>query len=185
MKIGITGHTDGVGKSIYERLISNFDIIGLSRSNGYDIKNIDKIIERIEECDVFINNAFQLNYQTLLFQKLFNKWKFSPKLIINMNSSCVYEPSDWNPLYANAKKDFREVSMNMIRSNVDKKVRVTNLYPSTLSSHIGFQNLNKIDIEYVSDIVYWLINQPADVEIREMSVYCTSLYKEVKINTLI
>jgi NADP-dependent 3-hydroxy acid dehydrogenase YdfG len=185
MKIAITGHTDGVGKSIYEKLLTEFDVVGLSRSNGYDIKNIDVILEQIEGCDVFINNAFQQNYQTLLFEKLFNKWKFLPKLIINMNSSCVYEPSDWNLFYANSKKDFREVSMNIIRSNVDKRVRVTNLYPSTLSSHIGFESLNKIDIEHVSDIVYWLVTQPVEIEIREMSIYCTTLHKEIKINTLI
>jgi short-subunit dehydrogenase len=185
MKISITGHMDGVGRSIYEKLSKDFTIIGLSRSNGYDIKNTDAIIEQIEGCDVFINNAFQQNHQTLLFEKLFDKWKFSPKLIINMNSSCVYEPSDWNPSYANSKKEFREVSMNIVRSNIDKQVRVTNLYPSTLSSHIGFENLNKIDIEHVSDIVCWLINQPVEIEIREMSIYCTTLYKEIKVNKLI
>jgi NADP-dependent 3-hydroxy acid dehydrogenase YdfG len=185
MKIAITGNTDGVGKSIFEKLIKEFDVLGLSRSNGYDIKNVDEIIEQIEDCDVFINNAFEKNYQTLLFEKLFNKWKFSPKIIINMNSSCVYEPSDWNPLYADSKKEFREVSMNIVRSNIDKRVRVTNLYPSTLSSHIGFETLNKIDIEHVSDIIYWLIMQPIEIEIREMSIYCTTLKKEFEINKLI
>jgi short-subunit dehydrogenase len=185
MKIGITGHTDGVGKSIFEKLITEFDVVGLSRSNGYDIKNIDEILEQIEDCDVFINNAFEQNYQTLLFEKLFNKWKFLPKLIINMNSSCVYEPSDWNPTYANSKKEFKEVSMNMVRSNVDKRVRVTNLYPSTLSSHSGFGKLNKIDIDYISSIVYWLVNQPTEIEIREMSIYCTTLNKEIDPTKLI
>jgi nucleoside-diphosphate-sugar epimerase len=185
MKIAITGNTDGVGKSIFEKLITEFDVIGLSRSNGYDIKNVDKILEHIEDCDVFINNAFQKNYQTLLFEKLFNTWKFSPKLIINMNSSCVYEPSDWNPPYANSKKELREVSMNIVRSNIDKKVRVTNLYPSTLSNHIGFEKLNKIDINHVSNIVCWLVKQPIEIEIREMSIYCTTLNKEINVTKLI
>jgi nucleoside-diphosphate-sugar epimerase len=185
MKIAITGNTDGVGKSIFDKLTTEFDVVGLSRSNGYDIKNVDKILEQIEDCDVFINNAFQKNYQTLLFEKLFNMWKFSPKLIINMNSSCVYEPSDWNPPYADSKKEFREISMNMVRSNIDKKVRVTNLYPSTLSSHIGFEKLNKIDVDYVSDVVCWLVKQPTEIEIREMSIYCTTLNKEIKITKLL
>lgn len=185
MKIAITGHTDGVGKNIYEKLLKEFNVIGLSRTNGYDIKNVDKIIEQIEGCDVFINNAFQQNYQTLLFEKLFYSWKYSTKLIINMNSSCVYDSSDWNPPYANSKKDFRDVSMNIIRNNIDKKVRVTNLYPSTLSTHTGFEKLNKIDTNYISDIVLWLISQPKEVEIREMSIYCTTLEKEFKIDKLI
>jgi NADP-dependent 3-hydroxy acid dehydrogenase YdfG len=75
--------------------------------------------------------------------------------------------------------------MNIVRSNIDKRVRVTNLYPSTLSSHIGFETLNKIDIEHVSDIIYWLIMQPIEIEIREMSIYCTTLKKEFEINKLI
>jgi len=184
MKIAITGHSDGVGKSIYEKLLKEFSVIGLSRTNGYDIKNVDEILKQVEECDVFINNAFQQNYQTLLFEKLFYRWKYTTKLIINMNSSCVYESSDWNPTYANIKKDFKEVSMNIIRSNIDKKVRITNLYPSTLSSHTRFEKLNKIDINYISDVILWLVSQPKEVEIREMSIYSTTLEKEFKIDKL-
>ena len=185
MKIGITGHSEGIGKSLYDKLIKDFNVIGLSRSNGFDIKNTNKIIEQLEDCDVFINNAFEKNYQTILFELLFDKWKFLPKTIINMNSSCVYEPSDWDPEYANNKKKFKDVSLNIVRNNTDKKVRVTNLYPSTLSSHKEFDNLNKIDIDHLSDVIYLLIKQPQEIEIREMSIYCTTLYKEFKIDKLI
>ena len=34
MIIGITGHTSGIGKAIYEKYDNS---IGFSRSNGYDI----------------------------------------------------------------------------------------------------------------------------------------------------
>ena len=37
MKYAITGHTQGVGKKAYERLSP--DIIGFSRSTGYDIND--------------------------------------------------------------------------------------------------------------------------------------------------
>ena len=39
-KIAIIGHTKGIGKAIsklYKK--KGFDIVGLSRSNGYDIEN--------------------------------------------------------------------------------------------------------------------------------------------------
>jgi NADP-dependent 3-hydroxy acid dehydrogenase YdfG len=75
--------------------------------------------------------------------------------------------------------------MNVTRSNIDKKVRVTNLYPSTLSSHIGFEKLNKIDVNYISEIIRWLITQPKEIEIREMSIYCTTLEKEFKVDKLL
>lgn len=185
MKIAITGHTDGIGKRLYDTLIKKYEVVGYSRSNGFDIKNYDKIIKEIDDCDVFINNAFEKQYQTKLFELVFNMWKLLPKTIINMNSSCVYETSDWNPEYADNKKIFKDVSMNIIRSNTDKKVRVTNLYPATLSSHDGFNRLNKIDINYLSDLICWLIEQPKEIEIREMSIYCTTLKKEYKIDKLL
>jgi nucleoside-diphosphate-sugar epimerase len=185
MKIGITGHSDGIGKDIYLNLIKEYDVIGLSRSNGFDIKNTDKIIEQLDNCDVFINNAYEENYQTKLFELIFDKWIFSPKTIINMISSCVYHSSDWSPEYANNKKELKTVALNRIEIAKNKKVRVINLYPSTLSTHKNFENLNKLDTEKLANIINWLIKQPQEIEIREMSIYCTTIKKEFKIDKLI
>ena len=82
MKIAITGHSEGIGNDIYLNLIKEYDVIGFSRSNGFNIKNTDKIIEQLENCDVFINNTYEKNYQTILFELIFDKWKFLPKTII-------------------------------------------------------------------------------------------------------
>lgn len=88
MKIAITGHTAGIGKRAYERLTP--DIIGFSRSNGYDINNpIDRhrIIAESQNCDVFINNAAAGYGQTELFIELFKAWRDNPhKTIINVGS---------------------------------------------------------------------------------------------------
>jgi short-subunit dehydrogenase len=185
MKIAITGHSEGIGNDIYLNLIKEYDVIGFSRSNGFDIKNVNKIIEQLENCDVFINNAYEKNYQTILFESIFDKWKFLPKTIINMNSSCVYHSSDWSLEYANSKKELKEVSLNTIRNYKNKKVRVINLYPSTLSTHMGFERLNKLDTENLAKMINWLIKQPQEIEIREMSIYCTTLEKEFETNKLI
>ena len=185
MKIGITGHSDGIGNDIYVNLIKEYDVIGLSRSNGFDIKNTDTIIEQLENCDIFINNAYEKNYQTILFELIFDKWKFLPKTIINMNSSSAFSSSDWYPEYTNNKKELREVSLNTISKHKNKKVRVINLYPSTLSTHRGFVNLNKLDTENLAKIINWLIKQPQEIEIREMSIYCTTLERQLEINKLI
>jgi short-subunit dehydrogenase involved in D-alanine esterification of teichoic acids len=185
MKIGITGHSDGIGNDIYLNLIKEYDVIGFSRSNGYDIKNTDKIIEQLDNCDVFINNAYEKNYQTILFELLFDKWVFSSKTIINMVSSCVYHSSDWSPEYANNKKELKNISLNRIENTKNKKVRVINLYPSTLSTHKNFENLNKLDTEHLAKIINWLVKQPQEIEIREMSIYSTTNEKEFKVNKLI
>lgn len=85
--IAITGHTQGIGKCAFERLSPN--IIGFSKSTGYDITNFSdrkRIIDESVNCDVFINNATAEFGQTLLFLELFEAWKDSNKTIINVGS---------------------------------------------------------------------------------------------------
>ncbi len=88
MKYAITGHTDGIGKTIYNRLLPN--IIGFSRSNGYDITKAEdrkRIIEEVKDCDVFINNADDGEKgQFRLFTELHSVWKNQNKKIINVGS---------------------------------------------------------------------------------------------------
>lgn len=87
VKYAITGHTNGIGKRLYERLQPN--AIGFSLTTGYDITSaIDRtrIIEEVDDCDVFINNATAGFGQTLLFLDLFKVWKDRPKTIINVGS---------------------------------------------------------------------------------------------------
>ena len=85
--IAITGHTQGIGKCAFERLSPN--IIGFSKSTGYDITNFSdrkRIIDESVNCDIFINNATAEFGQTLLFLELFDAWKHTNKTIINVGS---------------------------------------------------------------------------------------------------
>ena len=75
-KIIITGHTSGIGKAIFDKFneISCHEIIGMSRSNGYDIeKDFDKIVAEAEGAELFINNAYRDKQQLKLFHALKNK----------------------------------------------------------------------------------------------------------------
>ena len=49
MKIGITGHSKGLGEAIYNKLDKIYEVIGFSRTNGYDIQSPNKIIEKLEK----------------------------------------------------------------------------------------------------------------------------------------
>jgi short-subunit dehydrogenase len=87
MKYAITGHTQGIGKSLFDRLTPN--CIGFSKSTGYDITIKDcrrDIVKQSHDCDVFINNATAEMGQTLLLIELFNEWKDTNKVIINVGS---------------------------------------------------------------------------------------------------
>jgi hypothetical protein len=72
-KIVITGHTSGIGKAIYDKFkeISCHEIVGISRSNGYDIDaDFDKVVEAATGADLFINNAYRDGQQLKLFYAL-------------------------------------------------------------------------------------------------------------------
>lgn len=84
MKVAITGYSSGIGKSLSNIYPAR---IGLSRSNGYDINNVDQIIEAVENCDIFINNAYDGFNQVELLYALFSIWKDENKLIVNISSN--------------------------------------------------------------------------------------------------
>lgn len=87
MKYAVTGHTSGIGKTLFERLSPN--VIGFSRSTGYNINSYadrQRIINESNDCDVFINNAPAGYGQVDLFIELFQEWKDKEKTIINVGS---------------------------------------------------------------------------------------------------
>jgi hypothetical protein len=88
MKYAITGHTKGIGLKTFKRLDPN--IIGFSRSNGYDINKKNdrqKIVEESYDCDVFINNATDNFSQSYMLIDILNAWINLPdKRIINVGS---------------------------------------------------------------------------------------------------
>ena len=82
MKICITGHTAGIGKAFAEVLGDRgHDIVGLSKRDGHNIRNIPKILEHIKPCDMWINNAQSGFAQTELFYAVWNHWQKTEKTI--------------------------------------------------------------------------------------------------------
>lgn len=73
MKIAITGHTSGLGLSFYQHFSKHHDVIGLSRSTGHDIANVDDIVKEVIGCDLFFNNAHLNDCQATLIKKLHDK----------------------------------------------------------------------------------------------------------------
>ena len=76
MKIAITGHTAGIGKALAQAYHKH-EIIGLSKRDGNNIRNIPKIADLIEPADVFINNAQAGYAQTELLFEMCKRWSGS------------------------------------------------------------------------------------------------------------
>lgn len=89
-KIAITGHTRGFGKFLYNKLMHDNSVIGFSKSTGTDITNKTErreMIQKIHDCDVFINCAQSDFAQTELLYELFHEWQNLKKMIINIGSN--------------------------------------------------------------------------------------------------
>jgi hypothetical protein len=96
MKIAITGHTAGIGQALAEVYYGN-EIIGLSKRDGNNIRNIPKICDQIEPCDMFINNAQAGYSQTELLFEMSNRWQGTGKTIMVISTMMALEPVNTIP----------------------------------------------------------------------------------------
>ena len=75
MKIAITGHKKGIGKAFAEQLSARgHEILGISRSDGENIRRTAHTAGLLEPCDLFINNAISMYAQTELLFEVWHRW---------------------------------------------------------------------------------------------------------------
>jgi hypothetical protein len=106
-KIVITGHTRGLGKAIYDKFkeVSCHEIVGMSRSNGYDIdKDFDKVVAEAAGAEIFINNAYRDQQQL----KLFNALKDKVDMMVVMGSVSRFYPEMIPTQYVHDKQALAE-----------------------------------------------------------------------------
>ena len=93
MKIAITGHTAGIGQALAEEYrLNGYDIVGLSRREGNNIRNTPKICDQIEPCDIFVNNAQAGYAQTELLFEMAQRWSGTGKQIIVISTMMTQSP---------------------------------------------------------------------------------------------
>ena len=126
MKYAITGHTKGIGKAFASLPHVKDNFVGFSRGNGYNIKEVEdrrKIIREAIDCDVFINNAYQLYYQTDMLYELHKKWqKDSTKIIINIGSNTTHGIKSFPHVYTAHKASLETASIQLNNANLCKVV---------------------------------------------------------------
>lgn len=93
MKIAITGHSAGIGHALANEYSQRgHEIVGLSKRNGHNIRNIPKIADQIEPCDMFINNAQVGFAQTELLFEICRRWKDTNKPIVVVGTMMTLAP---------------------------------------------------------------------------------------------
>lgn len=99
MKIVITGHTSGLGKYIYDHFSNEHECIGLSRSSGYDINNIEKVAAIANTADIFFNNACSGIQQSRLIDSCYRH----TKIITSGSIGADFANIDDNEYFRNKK----------------------------------------------------------------------------------
>lgn len=77
-KILLTGYTSNVGKSLYQFLEKEHEVIGISRTSGYDLtkqEDFDSVLKLSLDCDCFINLAYIKTIQTDLLYSVYSLWE--------------------------------------------------------------------------------------------------------------
>jgi|TARA_R110000796_G_scaffold18326_1_gene55526 hypothetical protein len=76
MKIAVTGHNRGIGQEFARQLgEKGHEIVGISRSDGENIRRTAHTASLISPCDMFINNAISLYAQTELLFEVWHRWE--------------------------------------------------------------------------------------------------------------
>ncbi len=187
MKVVVTGHTSGIGSALFKLLESQgYSVIGLSRSNGYNIGDVDKVANKIisEDPDVFVNNAYLKDSQTEVLKKVYNEWKYKDKIIINICSVAALIPEshkDYEMEYASDKREQRDFceKVNFSYSKKDFKnikCKLTNLnfdYVKTnFKSKHDKREFPNLSPEEVAEVILFTMSNK-NICFREISFHAT------------
>ncbi len=140
-KIAITGHTKGIGKSIYEVFTEHgHTVFGFSSSNGWDISNLEvrqRIIDQSLEFDIFINNAYAHGGQTDLLKLFLQAWEGQKKMIINMSSKLVFYPGKTNDFFDQYISDKKEQNIICSKRMYSDLPKVLNIIPGLVDTEMS------------------------------------------------
>lgn len=171
MKIVITGHTTGLGKSLYDFLVDQgHTVVGLSRSNGFDLShNLDMFL--LENWDVFINNAYYEFKQTELLYKLFELNKERNCTIVNICSVSADGNYDRVNQYAIHKSSLDKAcfQLQLIDSNCKVVCVKLGRMQTPMVAHI--KNMPKMNTQWIAQyLVYNVIYVPDQILIKNITI---------------
>lgn len=181
MQIAITGHTKGIGKAISNRF-NKHHVKGFSITDGYDIgdpQTRKEIIEKIRECEVFVNNAFDKTGQTELLKEMISCWHNTNKLIVHMNSKAIFFNDE--SLYQQKLqqgllfKEYIEAKREQ-QSIIDKHIlksspNILNVILGPVES--GFGNLlhcEKLTVSDVADYIHFCISNKDRIHTQQVVI---------------
>lgn len=169
MKIVITGHTSGLGKALYDKLSSDHKVVGLSRSNGYDLSvNTSQFVT--DDFDIFINNAYHAYSQVDLLYQVFDKNKYRDCIIINVGSVSADGNKDIVNEYAVHKAALEKACSQL--QLIDTDCRVVHLKIGRMRTPMSDHRKHypRMEPSYIADSIEWVINQPKNILVKNLTL---------------
>jgi NAD(P)-dependent dehydrogenase (short-subunit alcohol dehydrogenase family) len=178
-KIAVIGHTKGIGKAIcdlYKK--KKYEVIGMSRSNGFDIiHEQEKIIENIEGCDLVVLNAHADRGQLNLLKRIYGLYAFDKmKVAVITSTSGLEEEPDysqfqiWDKLkyvqYCEIKKELIQYIEQLQQELISKKLSVYDVCPDVVDTDMIkglWQDLPKLTAHEVADAVRYCFESTYNV----------------------
>lgn len=169
MKIVITGHTSGLGKTLYDRLSEKHEVLGLSRCNGHDL-SIDLFPFIIDDFDVYINNAYHQYAQVDLLYQIFDRNKYRQCSIINIGSVSADGNRDSVNEYAVHKSALEKACSQL--QLIDSECKVIHLKLGRMNTPMTDHKKEypRMDTDYISSVIEWIMNQPSDILIKNFTL---------------
>lgn len=177
MIIAVTGHTRGLGCSLFEKLSSRGHTLkGFSLSLGYDIgipEDRSKILDQLVDVDIFINNAYHPTGQQQLLKEVYAKFK--DLIIINISSkAALIDPTQVER--ANVKEYIQsKQNLNKLANDImlDGKNRILNVLPGVIDTDMGKQWPGpKLSADYVADTIIESVKKP---EVQQLILDCPGI----------
>lgn len=178
MKIAITGHTHGIGKAFAEQLASRgHEIVGISRSEGNNIRRVPHTASMIEPCDMFINNAQSFYAQTELLYELWTRWRGEEKYIWNISTKMTEKPINTKPdgqddivmsQYLNQKLALEQATRQLRHKEEWPKISI--IKPGGVATQENNDNTGKADTDVWVKSIIDTFTHNDNISISEISV---------------
>lgn len=175
MKVAITGHTAGIGLALANRLKQDHDILGFSRSNGFDISSSlirEQITNEVKNFDIFINNAYHPQGQIDMLNEILNCWDNTEKVVVNISSLIVYKDS---PYFTGDLELYRDskIKLNNTIKNYKGSVKILNVMPGLMDTDFylipdTFDRSNSISTDSFAELIQVLIKNSNNFFIKEL-----------------
>ena len=176
-KICIIGHTKGIGKAIAD--ISKFEVVGLSRSNGYDLSgNLENIMDKIDECEYVVINAYAKSYQLELLKRIYKKYENENKKVAVITStsgtSAGEDDNVSNGLYkeyCQHKKELIEYIEDIQQELIKKPLSIFDICPDVVDTEMTegmWEHWPKLEARSVAESVWYCFETQSKFNINKI-----------------